>query len=246
MKISVPEFKILKKTPNSAYNDIKPEFLFHSNKLEGSTFSEDELIKLVEHGVVEGSHAFDDVMETKNSVDVFDFVIDTLGEPIDRDMLFALNEMLFRGTTEEANGFSGHYKQIANRISGSSVQLALPSDIPEAMAELLDACGSGDMTFEDIVAFHTRFEHLHPFQNGNGRIGRFLMLKQCIESDIDLIVVDEEFEKPYKAWLEVAQTTGDLTYLGQTLADCQHRFDEKMQQRGVARLIDDLHRSNLE
>ena len=179
-------------------------------------------------------------------MDVFDYTIDTLGRPIDQSMLFDMIERLFRGTTEEANGFSGHYKHIANRISGSSVQLALPSDIPTAIPRLLGANKPGTMTFEDIVAFHARFEHLHPFQNGNGRIGRFLMLKQCVESGIDLIVVDEEFEKPYKAWLEVAQTTGNLTYLEQTLADCQRRFDQKMQQRGVARLVDDLHRSNLD
>lgn len=246
MKISVAEFKVQKITPNSAYNGISSEFLFHSNKLEGSTFSEEELVKLVEHGVVEGSHTLDDVMETKNSVEVFDYTVDTLGEPIDQDMLVAMNKLLFRGTTEEANGFSGHYKQIANRISGSSVQLALPSDIPAAMPELLEAHTPGEMTFQQIVAFHARFEHLHPFQNGNGRIGRFLMLKQCVESGIDLIVVDEEFEKPYKACLEVAHTTGDLTYLEQTLADCQKRFDDKMRERGVARLIDDLHRSNLD
>ena len=79
MKINVDQMQLMKAAPNSAYKVIMPEFLFHSNKLEGSTFSEEELVKLVEQGLVEGSHDIEDVLETKNSVDVFNYVVDTLG-----------------------------------------------------------------------------------------------------------------------------------------------------------------------
>lgn len=236
MKISINQMKAMKAAPNSAYDMIKPEFLFHSNKLEGSTFSEAELVRLVEEGLVEGSHDLDDVMETKNSLDVFDYTVDTLGQPLSDELLWEMNRLLFRGTTEEANGFSGHYKRIPNRIRNSSVQVALSSDLPQAMPELFvqwDAASG----FDDIASFHARFEHVHPFQNGNGRIGCFLMMKQCIENDVDLIVVDEALERPYKSWLEVAQASGDERCLRETLAECQQRFDAKMAERGVARLI---------
>lgn len=239
MKISVNQMKAMKVAPNSAYEVIKPEFLFHSNKLEGSTFSEDELVRLVEEGLVEGSHDLDDVMETKNSLDVFDYTVDTLGEPLSDELLCEMNRLLFRGTTEESNGFSGHYKRIPNRIRNSSVQVALPADLPRAMPELFDGWERSAKGFDDVVAFHSRFEHVHPFQNGNGRIGRFIMMKQCIENGVDLVVVDEALEQPYKSWLEVAQSAGDDRFLKETMAECQQRFDAKMVQRGVERLLPD-------
>ena len=237
MKINTHQMQAMKAAPNSAYEVIVPEFLFHSNKLEGSTFTEEELIKLVEQGLVEGSHDIDDVLETKNSVDVFNYVVDTLGLPVDDEFLWTLNDMLFRETTEAKAGFTGHYKEIPNRIRNSSVQVALPSDLPRAMPELFASWENSAKDFDAIVDYHVRFEHIHPFQNGNGRIGRFLMMKQCLENDVDIIVVDEAFEAPYKSWLEIAQTTGDTRFLKDIMADCQQRFQKKMDDRGVTALI---------
>ena len=240
MKINVDQMQLMKAAPNSAYEVIMPEFLFHSNKLEGSTFSEEELVKLVEQGLVEGSHDIDDVLETKNSADVFNYVVDTLGRPVDDEFLWTLNDMLFRETTDAKAGFTGHYKVIPNRIRNSSMHAALPSDLPRAMPELFAQWERSAKDFDAIVDYHVRFEHIHPFQNGNGRIGRFLMMKQCLENDVDIIVVDEALERPYKSWLEVAQTTGDSRFLKEIMADCQQRFSRKMDEKGVTPLIPDL------
>lgn len=239
MKINVDQMQLMKAAPNSAYEVIMPEFLFHSNKLEGSTFSEEELVKLVEQGLVEGSHDIDDVLETKNSVDVFNYVVDTLGRPVDDEFLWTLNDMLFRETTDAKAGFTGHYKVIPNRIRNSSMHAALPSDLPRAMPELFAQWERSAKDFDAIVDYHVRFEHIHPFQSGNGRIGRFLMMKQCLENDVDIIVVDEALERPYKSWLEVAQTTGDSRFLKEIMADCQQRFSRKMDEKGVTPLIPD-------
>lgn len=239
MKINVDQMQLMKAAPNSAYEAIMPEFLFHSNKLEGSTLSEEELVKLVEQGLVEGSHDIDDVLETKNSVDVFNYVVDTLGRPVDDEFLWTLNDMLFRETTDAKAGFTGHYKVIPNRIRNSSMHAALPSDLPRAMPELFAQWERSAKDFDAIVDYHVRFEHIHPFQNGNGRIGRFLMMKQCLENDVDIIVVDEALERPYKSWLEVAPTTGDSRFLKEIMADCQQRFSRKMDEKGVTPLIPD-------
>ena len=206
MKITVEQFQLMKKAPNSAYNDIMPEFLFHSNKLEGSTFSEEELVRLVEEGVVSGDHDFDDVLETRNSIDVFGHVIDTLGKPVTKECLCELNAMLFKGTSAEQGGFTGHYKTIPNRIRNSSG--AACASRRSGRSHGVTRFALGTKATDDLpaaAAFHARFEHIHPFQDGNGRIGRFLMLKQSIEcANFDLAVVDEEFEQPYKA---VARST---------------------------------------
>lgn len=89
-----------------------------------------------------------------------------------------------------------------------------------------------------IARFHARFERIHPFQEGNGRVGRFLVLKQCVESGLDLVSVDEEFNKPYKSWLEYAQTSGDVVHLVEVFEDCQARLDEKMRDKHVDALLD--------
>ena len=84
MIISSQMIMYLKNTPNSAYESIKTEFLYHSNKLEGSTFTKENLEKYLQQNIIEGSHRIDDVYETINSVKLFDFVVETLNEPLSR------------------------------------------------------------------------------------------------------------------------------------------------------------------
>ena len=76
--------------------------------------------------------------------------------------------------------------------------------------------------------FHQEFEHIHPFQDGNGRIGRFIILKQCIENNIDLIAIDNEYNNEYKKALYNAQTTGDISDLVNIFKLCQERLDKKL------------------
>ena len=245
MKITAGQMKAMKSAPNSAYGLILPEFLFHSNRMEGSTFSEDELFRLVEDGHVVGDHTKDDVYETINSIALFDHMVDGLGSPITPGMLVEMNRMLFAGTTDEADGFTGHYKEIPNRIVGSRVQVALPSDVEQGVEDLLGWWEESPRGPREIVLFHVRFEHLHPFQNGNGRIGRVLMLKQCIEQEADLIVIDEAHGDEYKSYLEIAQMSFDgeaygpreLSVLGEVLERCAARFARKMGDLGVPRLL---------
>lgn len=202
------------------------------------TFSELELAKLVESGIVEGRHTIDDVLETKNSIEAFGYLIDTLGEPLSKKFVCSLNAVLLDKTQMDADGFVGKYKTIPSRIRNSGVQVALPIEVPEAMERLFTQWERSEKTLRDVTQFHVRFEHIHPFQDGNGRIGRFLMLKQCIENDIDIVVVDDEQGDAYKAWLEVAQTQGDDRFLVDVFEKCQRRFDEKMRNRGISRLVE--------
>ena len=235
--ISLGKFKLLKETPNSAYTALVPLFLYQSNHMEGSTFTLDEVETLYATGVVMGEHDFDDIVETRNSFKVFDMVIDTLGEPLSDGLLIRLETTLHRGTSLAERGESGHYKFIPNRIRNSNVQVALPSDLPRLMPELFDTWERSARDLDAIIAFHIRFEHLHPFQDGNGRIGRMLMLKQCIECGVDLVMVTDELAKPYKSWLEIAQTTGETRFFKQTIIECQQAFDQCLAQSGLDRMI---------
>ena len=233
MKIGKDLMQTMKDVPNSPYSVVSPYFLFHSNKLEGSTFSESELGRLFDSNMIVGNHSADDVMETINSIKVLDHIVDSLGEPITHEFLIRLNAMLLRGTTADYMGYIGHYKELSNFIRGSGVQVALPSDVRPGISELLRQWEESDKDLSAICHFHVRFEHIHPFQDGNGRIGRFLMLKQCIENDVDLFAIEEQVNKPYRAWLEVAQTQGNEQYLLGVLEGAQEMFELKMQGEGI-------------
>ena len=77
-------------------------------------------------------------------------------------------------------------------------------------------------TFKDIMIFHTQFENIHPYQDGNGRIGRFIMLKQCVENDVDLILIDDQYSKEYKKALYIAQSKKDYSMLNNVFKKCQY------------------------
>ena len=94
MIISSQMIMYLKNTPNSAYESIKTEFLYHSNKLEGSTFTKENLEKYLQQNIIEGSHRIDDVYETINSVKLFDFVVETLNEPLSKRLILEFHRML--------------------------------------------------------------------------------------------------------------------------------------------------------
>lgn len=237
MIISPSKMQTLKAAPNSAYEVILPEYLYQSNKIEGSTFTLNQIDTFYATNRVTGDHDFDDIIETKNSFKMFDRMVDTLGVELTPELLIEFETILHKGTTMAANGESGHFKYIPNGIRNSSVQVALPSDIPTAIPALLAEWEDSPKDFESISRFHARFEHLHPFQDGNGRIGRLIMMKQCIENGVDLIVIDETHADEYKSWMEIARTQGNFRFFDEVLRKCQCSFDARMHEIGVDILI---------
>ena len=244
MIITVEEIKKLKEIPNSGYEHIKVEFLFHSNKLEGSTFTRENLERYLKENIVEGSHDVDDVFETINSTELFDFVVETLDEPISVRLLHEFHQLLKKNTKDQARGFVGGWKKIPNMILGvqGQLDLAQPFEVPLRIDALLQDWNAREKDFDAIMKFHTEFEKIHPYQDGNasltkmkrnveslvetdnhnfsakneqyrshdGRVGRFLMFKQCVENSVDLISIDEKYSDEYKQGLFIAQTTGDF------------------------------------
>lgn len=226
MKISINTIQKLSKIKNSVYDDIKIEYLYHSNKLEGSTFNIEQLNVLLEENMVIGEHSINDVQETINSLKLFDFVIDTLNEKLTDRMLREYHSILKKNTSDENYGFVGVYKKIPNKLRNVDIELAQPYEVEEQIKDLLK---KKIKNIDDIADFHQKFEHIHPFQDGNGRIGRFIILRQCLENKIDLIAIDDEYNKEYREALYKAQTAGDLEQLVQVFEKCQKRLNEKLQ-----------------
>lgn len=230
MKINSKKMKYLSKITNSIYKEFKIDFLYHSNHLEGSTFSKDELEKLLTEKKVEGSHSLDDIIETKNSLEVFDQVINDSSEKLDKFMLFNWHKLLKKGTVDDEIHNIGMWKKYENKLRGVDLKLALPVEVDNLMFNLLsDYNELKTVTLKDIADFHYKFEKIHPFQDGNGRIGRFIILKQCLECNIDLIAIDDKYDDEYRNALYKSQKTGDSEDLVTVFKKCQKRLDEKLE-----------------
>lgn len=169
MIITKNEIQQLKMIPNSGYENIKAEFLFHSNKLEGSTFTKENLEMYLSKQVIEGSHEVDDVFETINSTELFDFIIDTLDEPLTERLMLEFHQMLKKNTMDHKRGFAGCWKKIPNTILGvgGQLQVAQPYEVPDRIARLIREWNEGEKDFVAVVQCHAEFEKIHPFQDGN-------------------------------------------------------------------------------
>lgn len=153
----------------------------------------------MQYDKVEGNHSYDDVIETKNSLQLFDFVIDTLNEKISKKLLLEFHSILKRNTKDDSYGFCGCFKKIPNMILGTDTKVAQPYEVEWKLEELLEWYYKlENVSLNEIAEFHLRFETIHPFQDGNGRIGRFLILKQCIENDIRPILITEDNVNDYR------------------------------------------------
>lgn len=229
MKLNAKEIKKLSCIKNSFYEDLKIEFLYHSNHLEGSTFSKENLEKLLFEKKVDGEHFLDDVIETRNSLNVFDMVIKDCDKELDKFMLFAWQRELKKDLVDDEIHNTGCWKKYENRLRNVDLKLAYPSEVDSMMYNLLmDYNEKQNRTIEDIAKFHYCFEKIHPFQDGNGRIGRFIILKQCIENNIDLISIDEQYSKKYKQALYKAQKTDDISDLVDVFSKCQKQLEAKL------------------
>ena len=229
MKVNAKQMQKLSAIKNSFYEDLKIEFLFHSNHLEGSTFTKKNLEKLLLDKQVEGVHFLDDVYETTNSLKLFDTVVDDSDKELNKFMLFDWHRILKKNSIDEEINNTGCWKKYENRLRSVDIKLALPSEVDSLMFNLLaDWNETKKPTIEDIAKFHYCFEMIHPFQDGNGRIGRFLILKQCLESDVDLIAIDNIYSKEYKEALYKAQKTDDISELVCVFEKCQNRLDKKL------------------
>ena len=230
MKISIDVIQKLSKIKNSAYDSIKIEYLYHSNKLEGSTFSKENLIDLLEQKQVIGEHFLDDVIETNNSLELFDEVIKSLNEPFDKYLLWNWHRILKKGSVDDEIDNIGKWKKYENRLSKTDLKPCEPHLVENNMFNLIEDWKESKKDIYAIADFHQKFEQIHPFQDGNGRIGRFIILRQCIENDIDLIAIDDKYNKEYRAALYKAQTTKDIKDLVEIFVKCQVRLDEKLKE----------------
>ena len=192
------------KFKGNIYHYSQVNFAYNSNKIEGSRLTEDETEEIFETNSFvpksEDAIKLDDLTEMKNHFRLFDYTLDIIDEELSKDIIINMNKILKRNTTDEENPRYnvGGFKIVPNKIGLINViNTSSPDDVENDLDKLLSWYKKiKKITLEDIIEFHVRFEIIHPFGDGNGRVGRMIMFKECLKNNIvPFIVLDKD--KPY-------------------------------------------------
>lgn len=170
-------------------------FAYHSNKIEGSHLSKNQTKQIFEANDL--TMDLDDALEARNHFRLFDYMLKTVDEPLSKEMMIQMNMILKRGTSYEDNPAYnvGGFKVRENGIGMiNSFKTTKPADVETELDALLEKFqNKGVLSFEDIVEFHVCFERIHPFGDGNGRTGRMIMFKQCLQNNrIPFVLLDRD------------------------------------------------------
>jgi len=211
------------------YHELQIRMTYNSNHIEGSKLSEDQTRMIFETNTVDVAEGLlvDDIIETVNHFRAIDYVLDKAEEPLTEEIIKELHRILKQGTKDAAlDWFAiGDYKKKANVVGGR--ETAKPKDVPTRMKALLAAYESlAAITLEGIIRFHHDFERIHPFQDGNGRVGRLIALKECLRhSIVPFIIEDSKKMFYYRGLSEWEKEPG---YLTDTCLDGQDAFKKLM------------------
>ena len=213
------------------YHELQVRMTYNSNHIEGSKLSEDQTRRIFETNTVDAGEGVpvDDIIETVNHFRAIDYVIDRAEEPLSEDTVKELHRILKQGTRDAALTWFGvgEYKKRPNTVGGR--ETARPKDVPARMAALLAGYGRlKTVTFGDIIRFHYEFERIHPFQDGNGRVGRLIAFKECLRFGIVPFIIEDA--KKYYYYRGLAEWEREEGYLTGTCLDGQDTFRELMDQ----------------
>ncbi len=206
------------------YHNLQIDFTYNSNHIEGSRLSHDETRFIFETNTIGELNAalpVDDIVETVNHFKAVDDVILTAGARLTQSYIKRLHERLKSGTSESRKSWFavGDYKRLNNSVGG--IDTTDVKDVPSAMRALLAWYREAPVSFERIVEFHVRFERIHPFQDGNGRVGRLIILKECLKHDVMPFIIDESLKFYYyrglKEWSSEPEYMLDTCRTGQDL-----------------------------
>ena len=183
------------------YHRTQIDLTYNSNHIEGSRLTHDQTRYIFETNTIgiEGeSVRVDDIMETMGHFRCIDLIIDRAEETLTESLLKELHLILKTGTSDSRKDWFavGEYKRLPNEVGGN--ETTAPEKVHREIKALLKEYNSKkNKTFEDIVDLHQRFEIIHPFQDGNGRVGRLIMFKECLANGHVPFIITEELKMYY-------------------------------------------------
>lgn len=205
------------------YHKIQIDLTYNSNHIEGSKLTHDQTRYIFETktlGVTDKAVKVDDIVETVNHFRCIDLIIEGAHTKLTESFIKQLHFILKSGTTDSQKSWFrvGDYKQLENEVGGS--ETTKPAEVAGAIKALLKEYNSkSKISFDDILDFHVRFESIHPFQDGNGRVGRLIMFKECLKHNIVPFIITEELKMYYyrgiKNWNDERGYLRDTCLTGQ-------------------------------
>ncbi len=206
---------------NGLYDHTQIIMSYHSNKIEGSTLSLDDTASLYDSHSINSKATIRerDINDSEGHFLMFKTFVENIDTPLSEDLIKKYHGALKHYSVyDNEHGFNiGEYKVLANSIGGL-IQTVSPEDVPREMKEWLNLYNtrhSYGHTYNSLARSHSSFEHIHPFQDGNGRVGRMILFKQCLDENMVPCVITENMSSQYKDCLkQIAFGQGDIEDLG--------------------------------
>ena len=208
------------------YHKTQIDLTYNSNRIEGSRLTHDQTRYIFETntiGVENEVLNVDDVIETSNHFRCIDLIIDHAASTLSEYFIKKLNHILKTSTSDSRKDWFavGEYKRLPNEVGG--MQTSLPEEVADKMKALLsDYNAVPKKTLDDILDFHVRFERIHPFQDGNGRVGRLIMFKECLKYNIVPFIIEENLKLFYYRGLK--EWYNEKGYLTDTCLTAQDKY----------------------
>ena len=187
------------------YHRLQIDFTYNSNHMEGSRLTHEQtrwIYETMTVGKLAADIPVDDIIETSNHFRCIDKVIESFGAQLTERYIKDLHFLLKNGTSESRKAWFavGDYKRLENVVG--DMETCPVKKVHAEVAKLLAQYNASHKTFEDVVDFHVKFERIHPFQDGNGRVGRLIMLKECLKNGHVPFVIAENLKQFYYMGLE--------------------------------------------
>ena len=210
------------------YHKVQIELTYNSNHIEGSRLTHDQTRFIFETntiGAMDGTMNVDDIVETANHFKCIDMIITQAKYPLSERFIKELHQTLKSGTSDSRlDWFAvGDYKRMPNEVGGK--ETTPPEQVADEIRKLLAEYNAvKEKTLEEIIEFHVRFESIHPFQDGNGRVGRLIMFKECLRNGIVPFIIDDDMKLFYYRGLH--EWSSEKGYLTDTCLAAQDKFKE--------------------
>lgn len=217
------------KVKGNLYHNTQITMTYNTNHIEGSRLSEEQTRYIYETNTLlvdkDTVTDIDDIIETTNHFKLFDYMLDVADKKITEKMIKEFHKILKQGTSDSKKDWFavGDYKKLANEVGG--LKTSSPKNVEKDIGKLLEWYNSlKEVTIKEIIEFHVRFEIIHPFQDGNGRVGRLIAFKECLKHNIVPFIILDRDKLFYYRGLNQYQTNKEKGYLIDTCLNAQDQY----------------------
>ncbi len=222
------------KLKGNLYHNTQITFAYNTNHIEGSKLTEDQTRYIYETNTLIAEKDcitnLDDILETANHFKLVDYMLDIADKKLTEDVIKKFHKILKEGTSDIRKDWFivGNYKKLPNEVGG--LKTTEPKNVERDMKKLLEWYSSlQQVTINEIIEFHSKFEKIHPFQDGNGRVGRIIMFKECLKNNIVPFIILDKDKLFYYRGLNQYQSNKEKGYLIDTCLNAQDQYSKMVE-----------------